>query len=286
MCCDQSVRTAADVPIDPQELGSLAVSLALGAGEMAREGRRGAFQIDTKSTATDLVTEVDRRVERWLSSAITSARPDDSLLGEEGAERSGASGVRWVLDPIDGTVNFALGLPWYAVSVAVQAHGQVVAGCVHNPESGDTYRAVLGHGAFHTRAGRPEVRLTGPREAPLERMVVGTGFGYDAGQRRLQALLLPELLPRLGDIRRLGAASLDLCSVAAGMLDGYFEVGLHLWDYAAGLLVAHEAGCVSTGLRGRTAGPAFTAVCRPDRAAEFFDLLTEVGADLPAKPVG
>jgi myo-inositol-1(or 4)-monophosphatase len=285
VCCDQRVtadRNAAGSPADElAELGALAVRLAQGAGEVAVAGRRAGFEIHTKTTATDIVTEVDRRVERWLAAEIAAARPDDGMLGEEGADQAGGSRIRWVVDPIDGTVNFMLGLPQYAVSVAAELDGEVVAGCVHNPESGDTYRAVRGRGAFLSRSGAADLRLHGPRRVPIGRMVVGTGFGYDSERRREQAEVLPRLLPRIGDIRRLGAASLDLCAVAAGSLDGYFELGLHEWDYAAGLLVAHEAGCVSSGLRGRPAGEVFTAVCGQPAADEFFELLSGSGADLP-----
>jgi myo-inositol-1(or 4)-monophosphatase len=277
MCCDQPVTTPA---IDLDELGALAVRVALGAGEVARTGRRAGFAVETKSTATDVVTEVDRRVERWIAEAVAAARLGDGLLGEEGADQSGRTRVRWIVDPIDGTVNFTLGLPLYAVSVAAELDGEIVAGCVHNPESGDTYRAVRGRGAYLARPGEPDIRLRGPRDVPVARMVVGTGFGYDAGRRRAQAERLPELLTRIGDIRRLGAASLDLCAVASGQLDGYFEVGLNYWDYAAGLLVAREAGCVASGLRGREPGPAFTAVSGSSVADEFFALLADLRADL------
>jgi myo-inositol-1(or 4)-monophosphatase len=290
VCCDQPVTTDQQgLDLGPAELGALgelAIRLARGAGQIARVGRRAGFEIDTKTTATDVVTEVDRRVERWLTDAVAVARPGDGVLGEEGADDDGHSRVRWVLDPIDGTVNFTLGLPLYAVSVAVELDGEVVAGCVHNPESGDTYRAVRGQGAFLARPGEDEIALNGPREVPLERMVVGTGFGYDSALRREQARVLPLLLPNIGDIRRLGAASLDLCAVAAGSLDGYFELGLHVWDYAAGLLVAHEAGCKSSGLRGRPAGTAFAAVCGAPVAEDFFALLSRTGADLPNGPSG
>jgi len=284
MCCDQFVAIGSNgspEPLSFAELGQLAVELAVGAGQVAKQGRARGFRVDTKSSATDLVTEVDRRVERWLGAAIADARPEDGVLGEEGGERRGSSGVRWVLDPIDGTVNFAIGLPWYAVSVAVEVSGQVVAGCVHNPESGDTYHAVAGGGAFRNRAESGDVRLTGPRDAPVERMVVATGFGYDADRRRQQASALPELLSRIGDIRRFGAASLDLCAVASGLVDGYFELGLNYWDYAAGLLIAHEAGCASSDLGRRGAGSEFIAVCRPTVAVEFFRVLSDCEVDLP-----
>jgi myo-inositol-1(or 4)-monophosphatase len=263
------------------ELAGFAVELAVGGGELARTGRLGGFAVTTKSSATDVVTEVDRRVEGWLLDTIVAARPDDAVLGEEGANRLGTSRVRWVLDPIDGTVNFTLGLPHYAVSVAAEVDGVVVAGCVHNPESGETYSARRGGGAHLEHVGRREVGvLTGARDIPLERAVVGTGFGYAAARRERQAAVVARLLPRIGDIRRFGAASLDICAVAAGRLDAYFEVGLKPWDYAAGLLIATEAGCRTTGLRGRAPGPELTAVAGAAVAADFFDVLTELDADL------
>ncbi|MGN6608242.1 MAG: inositol monophosphatase family protein, partial [Jatrophihabitans sp.] len=171
-------------------------------------------------------------------------------------------------------VNFVLGLPQYAVSVAAELDGVVVAGAVYNPETGELFTASLGGGAF-----LGDRRLTGPRDVPLARAVIGTGFGYDAARRARQAAVVLELLPRVADVRRLGAASLDLCFVAAGRLDGYFEVGLHRWDHAAGGLVAAEAGCVSSGLRGRAAGDDFYAVAGPGLAPDLFGLLDELGAD-------
>ena len=258
----------------PAELEELAVHLAEGAGTLVREGRRGAVEVAAKSTATDLVTEVDRASERWLVEHLQAARPGDGILGEEGGERSGSTGVRWIVDPIDGTVNFVLGLPEYAVSVAAESGGRVVAGAVANPVTGETFRARLGGGAYLGRE-----RLTGPRGVPLARAVIGTGFGYDARLRARQVAALVSLLPRVGDIRRLGAASLDLCYVAAGRLDGYFEAGLSMWDHAAGGLVASEAGCVASGLRGQPASARLYAVAGAEGAEAFFALLESVDAD-------
>ena len=236
---------------------------------------RGAVEVAAKSTATDLVTEVDRATERWLVERIRSVRPGDAIVGEEGGDRAGSTGVRWVLDPIDGTVNFVLGLPQYAVSVAAEVNGRVVAGAVCNPATGETFRATLGGGAHLGR-----VRLTGPRQVPLGNAVVGTGFGYDAAVRARQAAVLVALLPTVADVRRLGAASLDLCFLAAGRLDAYFEVGLNVWDYAAGGLVATEAGCVVSGLRGRPPSAGCYAAAGPDLAPEFFARLEFLDADL------
>lgn len=260
-------------------LHELSVQVAVGAGKVARAGRAGGFEVGTKSTDTDLVTGVDRAVEGWLAAALHHARPDDGLLAEEGASRTGTSGVRWVIDPIDGTVNFALGLPQYAVSVAAELDGTVVAGCVHNPESAETYSAALGAGALLVQPGRSPRALGGPRSVELARAVVGTGFGYAGWQRARQGELVSRLLPRIGDIRRLGAASLDLCAVASGRLDAYFEVGLNHWDYAAGLLIATEAGCVASGLPGHEPGPRLVTVAGAGLAGPLAELLTGLGIE-------
>lgn len=264
------------------ELAALAVELADGAAEQVRNAAGSELTIASKTTATDLVTDADRRVERWLIDELRRRRPGDAVLGEEGGSRSAAaepSAVRWVLDPIDGTVNFVLGLPQFAVSVAAQVRGVVVAGAVSNPITGETFTARRGGGAFcGTR------RLHGPRPIPLERAVVATGFAYDPRLRARQIAVVAPLLPRIADIRRLGAAALDLCFVAAGRVDAYFEAGLHPWDYAAGGLIAAEAGCRLTGLRGQPPSGRFLAVAGPDLATDFFALLQELDADQVSNP--
>ena len=286
--------------VDPDEvrdLETLALSLAQGAAEVVRRGSDRASDgggaqslvVDTKSSATDLVTEVDRATEAWLVDQLAQRRPGDDVLGEEGAGH-GTSGdttdttdtrarVRWVLDPIDGTVNFVLGLPYYAVSVAAEVDGTVVAGAVCNPARGETFHARRGGGATLLRDGRPPQRLTGPRRVPLARAVLATGFAYDAEVRGRQIAVVAGLLPRVADIRRLGAAALDLCHVAAGRVDGYFEAGLNLWDYAAGALIAAEAGCAVTGLGGRAASSRFVAAAGPDLVEDLERLLLELAAD-------
>ena len=259
------------------DLGRYAVTLARGAGELIR-GRSGLGTVSSKSTSTDLVTEVDRATERWLLERIATDRPDDAVLGEEGADRSGHSGVRWVVDPIDGTVNFVLGLPSYAVSVAAEREGVVVAGAVCDVVSGAMYRATLGGGAWLDDAHGSH-RLAGPRSVPLARAVVATGFNYDRAVRARQAAVAAQLLPIVADIRRIGSAALDLCAVAAGHLDAYYEAGLNRWDAAAGALIATEACCLVSGLRGREWGRHFTATAGPGLAEEFFALLERLDAD-------
>jgi myo-inositol-1(or 4)-monophosphatase len=263
-------------------LGEYAVRLALGAADLVRRSTSGRPDTDAKSTSTDLVTAVDRASESWLVEQIAADRPDDAVLGEEGGGRPGTSGVRWVLDPIDGTVNFVLGLPQYAVSVAAEVDGRVVAGAVCNPVSRELFRATLGGGAWLDVDGTGQA-LGGPRTVDLERAVVGTGFGYDRALRERQGQVAARLLPRVADLRRMGSAALDLCALAAGRLDAYFEVGLNPWDRAAGGLVATEAGCVVTGLRGRAAGPHMTAGAGAQLATPFFALLEELDADRVAR---
>ena len=264
----------ASTTADVGRLGGFAVELAEGAAEVVRRGADRALATTSKSTSTDLVTEVDRASERWLVDRIRERRPDDAVLGEEGGERPGSSGVRWLVDPIDGTVNFVLGIPAYAVSVAAEIDGEVVAAAVCNPVTGEVFRATRGSGAW-----LGEQRLHGPRAVPLDRAVVGTGFGYDRERRDRQGRVAARLLPLVADLRRIGSAALDLCAVASGRLDAYFEAGLNEWDYAAGALIAAEAGCVVTGLRGRRPGDGIVAAGGPALARDFFDLLERLGAD-------
>lgn len=258
------------------ELCDYAARLARGAAGLIldRLAQSGDLDIDVKSTSTDLVTDVDRASERFLLDRIRRDRPDDAVLGEEGGSRSGSSGVRWLVDPIDGTVNFVLGLPLYAVSVAAELDGAVVAGAVINPVRDELYTAWQGGGAW-----LGERRLRGPRPITLDRAVIGTGFGYDRDRRRRQGEIAARLLGRVADIRRMGSAALDLCAVAAGQLDGYYESGLNPWDYAAGALIAAEAGCVTTGLHGRAPDSRFTAAAGPDLAPDLFAVLDELNAD-------
>ena len=193
--------------------------------------------VDTKSSATDLVTEIDRASEARIVAAITAQRPSDGFKGEEGTDASGTSGVRWIIDPIDGTANFVLGHPGYGVSIAAEVDGTVVAGAVGDPVHGQLFDAALGHGARCN--GEPlAVRPT----SELSRAVVATGFSFRPERRRTQAQALTTILPQVADIRRMGSAALDLCGVAVGRVDAYYELGLNEWDLAAGALIAAEAG--------------------------------------------
>lgn len=263
----------------PAALGEYARRLATGAAAVVRAAdARQIADVSTKSTSTDLVTAVDRASERWLVQRILADRPTDAVLGEEGGERAGSSGVRWVLDPIDGTVNFVLGLPHYAISVAAELDGRVVAGAVCNPVTQEAFHAVVGAGAWLTTPAGTQ-RLRGPRSVPLERAVIGTGFAYDRTVRSRQGLVAAALLAEVADIRRQGSAALDLCSVAAGRLDAYYEVGLNPWDYSAGALIATEAGCVVTGLRGAPISGRIAVAAPTHLLDDLSALLERLGAD-------
>lgn len=256
---------------DPDDLLALAVELAHEAGAMVRARREAVDRMAvaaTKSTPTDVVTESDTAAESLIRAGLARLRPDDGVLGEEDAETTGTSGVVWVVDPIDGTVNYLYGIPHYAVSIAARRDDVVVAGVVHNPVSGETYTATRGGGAFLD--GR---RLQASPVTALSATLVGTGFGYDADRRAAQARVLVDVLPVVRDIRRFGVASLDLCAVAAGRIDAYFERGLKPWDLAAGGLIAEEAGAVVTGLYGGSAGEAMTVAAPPGVVGPLVALL-------------
>ncbi|GAB3039214.1 putative inositol-1-monophosphatase SuhB [Nocardioides flavus (ex Wang et al. 2016)] len=220
------------------ELRDLARTFAHEGAELARTMRREGIEVaDTKTSAVDVVTEADRAVEALIRSRITALRPEDAILGEEGDDRAGTSGVRWVVDPIDGTVNYLYGLPDCAVSIAAEVDGEVVAGAVVTIPTGTEYAAALGHGA--TRDDRPIAVRPSP---PLAERLVLTGFGYQRVVREHQADCVARLLPEVRDIRRMGSCSLDLCHVAEGSGDGYVEAGPQPWDWSAGGLVLREAG--------------------------------------------
>jgi myo-inositol-1(or 4)-monophosphatase len=267
-------------PADPQALLALAVVVAREAAELVARGRASAAEhVDVKSSPVDVVTAVDNASEELVVTRLMAARPDDGVLGEEGASREGTSGVRWVIDPIDGTVNFLYDLPAYAVSIAAEVDGVVRAGVVLNVATGELFTAVSGGGAHLVAPGRPgPVRLSGSRPVSLEQTLVATGFGYRADLRRAQGAVVAALLPRVRDIRRYGSAALDLCAAAAGRVDAYYELNLKPWDHAAGALVAAEAGLVVSGLDGRPFAEPMAVAAAPSIAAPFLDLLTELHA--------
>ena len=265
---------------DPRALLDLAVATAREAAVLVARGRATAGEdVDVKSSPVDVVTAVDTASEQLIVGRLLAARPGDGVLGEEGADREGTSGVRWVIDPIDGTVNFLYDLPAYAVSIAAEVAGEVVAGVVLNVANGELFTATRGGGAHFSSPARPEpVRLTGSRPASLEQTLVATGFGYRVEQRRAQGAVVAALLPRVRDIRRFGSAALDLCAAAMGRTDAYYELNLNPWDHAAGALVAAEAGLLVTGLPGSPFAEPMAIAAAPSIASAFIDLLVELHA--------
>jgi myo-inositol-1(or 4)-monophosphatase len=262
-------------PADARELLELAVTTAQEAADLVSRGRATAAEhVDVKSSPVDVVTAVDTASEQLIVSRLLTARPDDGVLGEEGASREGTSGVRWVIDPIDGTVNFLYGLPGYAVSIAAEVGGEVVTGVVLDVTSREMFTATRGGGAYSSSPGRPEpVRLAGSAPVSLEQTLVATGFGYRVEQRRRQGAVVAQLLTRVRDIRRYGSSALDLCTAAAGRVDAYYELDLKPWDHAAGALVAAEAGLVVTGLPGSPFAEPMAIAAAPSIAGPLVDLL-------------
>ena len=198
---------------------------------------RGLRGLDTKSTATDMVSDADREAEELLERLLMTARPNDALLGEEGAGRTGTTGLRWVVDPLDGTTNFVFGYPHWAVSVAVEDEHGVLAGAIYDPSRDELFAAARGMGAtlnnkpIHTRA-----------TTDLGQALIATGFSYNAQRRAAQSIQVASLIGKIRDIRRAGAAALDLAWVACGRIDGFWESDLNPWDWAAGSLLVLEAG--------------------------------------------
>lgn len=229
---------------DPTALAAVAASVAEDAGELllARLGDARTL-VETKSTRTDMVTEVDRASEALIASLLARLRPGDGMVGEEGTASAGSTGVRWIADPLDGTTNYLYGFPSFGVSIAAEVDGTIVAGAVRDPLHGETFVGALGAGSTCNGVA---LRVDGP--ASIDVALVGTGFGYDPVRRAEQAEVLTRVLPNVRDIRRAGAAALDLCSVALGRLDAFYERGLQWWDWAAGSLIATEAGAVAVTL--------------------------------------
>jgi myo-inositol-1(or 4)-monophosphatase len=262
------------------ELLELAVRVASAAAERALAWRTDGVTITgLKSTPTDVVTMADQQTEAYLREEIIRARPLDGLLGEEHDSVPSQSGLTWVIDPIDGTVNYLYGIPAWAVSVAVvegdpdPAHWRTVAACVVNPAAAETYAGSAGAGS--TLNGRP-LRLE--PKTDLATALVATGFGYAAAKRASQAEMLTRLIGQVRDVRRIGAASLDLCGVATGRLDAYYESGLNAWDHAGGALIAREAGAVVGGLAAGTPETAdMTVAVNPGLADGFRQLLRGSG---------
>jgi myo-inositol-1(or 4)-monophosphatase len=260
---------------------AIALEAADRAGRLLRDGRPAELAVAaTKSSPIDVVTEMDLAAEKLITGFLAEHRPDDATLGEEGGTSRGTSGVRWIIDPLDGTVNYLYGLPQWAVSIAAEVDGEVVAGVVAAPMRGETYQAVLSGGAFRVTSGvgaDPKPLRCRPAP-PLDQALIGTGFNYVAAVRTAQAAVAQRLIPRVRDIRRSGSAAIDLCDVAGGRLDGFYERGLAPWDVAAGELIAREAGAATGGRPGRRPDGELTVVATPGVFAVLQPLLDELGA--------
>lgn len=269
--------------MDPRELRDIAKETALQVAEVIRTRRAGHVAVaDTKSSSVDVVTAVDRESEAFIREALLKARPHDAFFGEEGTEGSGTTGITWVVDPIDGTVNFLYDIPHYAVSIAAiegdvdPTTWRVLAGVVLNPATGDLYHAAEGTGAFH---GDRSIHVAPPVD--LSQALLATGFAYSPTVRLYQAELLTRVLPKVRDLRRMGTASLDLTMVATGRANIFFERTLSPWDHAAGELIVREAGGVTAGYGGLGPGREAFMAGHPQMVEAFSSLLDEVGGIVP-----
>jgi len=269
---------------EPMELLAVAVKVGVAAAEhigMLRPDGRVEVA-STKSSTTDAVTAIDQASEEFIRRRLLAERPDDAIIGEEGDDRPGDSGVAWLVDPIDGTVNFVYGLPQYAVSLAAVADGETLAGFVINVVSGERWGAARGVGAWRSfGAERTQLFAADSPAAGLAHALVATGFNYVPEVRARQARAVAELMPHIRDIRRFGSAALDLCALASGRFDAYVEQGLQPWDLAAGVLICREAGLVVSGLdeQGAVSEPSERLVMAAPKALaeEFFGLVVACG---------
>jgi myo-inositol-1(or 4)-monophosphatase len=268
----------AEPPPETDALLAVALAVAVDAAALLRDGMGRRRTIENKSSITDLVTEMDRAAENLIVERLLAARPDDGIVGEEGTAHPGTSGVSWVVDPLDGTTNYVYGYPAFSVSVAARSTGddgigRTVAGVVADVAGGDVFAAGAGGGATHN--GEP-IRCS--ERADLATALVATGFSYDSGRRARQAGVLTHVLPAVRDIRRSGSAALDLCAMACGRVDAYYEKGMGDWDFAAGALIAAEAGAVVSDLQGGPPSSAFVMAAPAALAGELRALLGRAGA--------
>jgi len=259
---------------DPAELCALATTAARAAGALLLSGLDELrTDVQTKSSLTDMVSEMDRAAESLIVERLLGARPSDGMVGEEGTDVVGTSGISWIVDPLDGTTNYLYGLAGFGVSIAAADGDTVVAGVVLDVVRDELFSATLGGGA--TRDGSP---ITVSTATDLASALIATGFSYDAAQRAHQAGILVELLPRIRDIRRFGAAAVDLCAVACGRVDGYYERGLAPWDLAAGGLIAAESGATLCDLRGGPVQAGSVIAAAPGIADALLSVLRSAGA--------
>jgi len=261
------------------DLLEIARTIALEAGSLAAKRKaEGVEVVDRKSSSVDIVTAADRETEALIRLRLAELRPDDGFFGEESSAEVGTSGLTWIVDPIDGTVNFLYGIPHYAVSIAVvegdpdPLSWRALAGCVVNPAIGEVYTASAGGGAY-----LGDRRLEAPASVDLSQALIATGFAYSAEERARQGAVIAALLPKVRDIRRMGTASLDLCAVATGRANAYYERTLSPWDHAAGALIAREAGAIVKGLGDAAPSRDFILAAAPGLAEVLEAELTALG---------
>jgi myo-inositol-1(or 4)-monophosphatase len=258
-----------DLDAEQSELATVALTAAQAAARiLAADVTHPAEGIDTKTSATDMVSDVDRASEDAVNRILSELRPDDGILGEEGTSRVGTSGVRWVVDPLDGTTNFLFGVPQFSVSIAAEADGRTAVGVVIDPCRDETWAAAAGRGA---RVNGSPCRVASGRST-LATALIATGFGYRPERREWQGRVVAKVLPAVRDIRRFGSAAMDLCWTAGGRVDAYYEWGLNPWDLAAGALIAEEAGARVEALGGR-----LIVAAPPDLFDPLCELLAEAG---------
>ena len=255
-----------------QELLSLALDIAKSTSEILVNQRPNNMAVESKSTPVDLVTEMDKKAEEHIVQRIQQVRANDTFLGEEGTAHqvSNPSNVRWIIDPIDGTVNYFYNNPYWAISMGVEIDGEIQVGVVAAPLLHEVFYAVKDQGAFVEHDGK-KTKLKTNLGATLDKALVATGFGYDPERRKKQGAALAEMVVNARDTRRAGAASIDLCYVAAGRLDAYYEYGLYPWDFSAGALIVTEAGGKVGGLNGEKLGGDWSLASNSD----LFEILNK-----------
>lgn len=258
---------------------AIAIALAKGAGEILLD-RPADLQVQTKSTATDVVTEMDQRAEAFLVTELTKLCPQDSILGEEGANKAGSSGKQWVIDPLDGTVNYLHNLPHWCVSIGLveESSRAGIAGVVYLPETGQMYISSRGLGAWELTANSHR-KLQTSTCTDLSQALIATGFGYSVPRRVGQARVLNAVLPQIADIRRMGSCAIDLCYLADGIFDGYYERGVLPWDHAAGGLIAREAGAIVGGINGDLESEEIMVAATPGIHDQLVSILKINNAD-------
>ncbi len=252
---------------DRQELCDLAIEVAKKAGELLMK-RPAVFDLSEKSSVLDFATQMDIQSEALIVKSLLEVRPDDGIVGEEGANRESKSGVTWVIDPIDGTVNYFYGLPGWNISIGVKDETGVIAGAVFSPTTNALWWATRGGGAFYNG-----LKISCNNPVTLDNALIASGFGYDRSARVSQSADIAKLLPIIRDVRRNGAAAVDLCYVAMGAVDAYFEEGLNEWDLAAGGLIATEAGAVISDRTGGAPGKSMVLAAGPALHRELLAAL-------------